>query len=857
MANEDGTRARHAAETGDQGAPNAENAASSRPKRFVTPDWDEWDDASSGDTPDSEAAPARGGRFAAEPEDSAPEGSMTPVAARGRFSIDEAVGPAWPDRAPTAARSDPPAWPTPTVGVEKPAPPEPPAPGRARHSWVDESSATAPDTTREQVAIEPEPVGSDVTDSDPGAWRAIPVETVPGASRAAQSPALSDKRRREAPALPTTPQPLSPAERREALAARERAGRSVAPGSVPDDDWTGAPLPASAVPPPAAGQAPTPIAVQEGAAPVAHRAYVRPPEESEDEDTLWLSRKPSSRAAEPAPADEPTPAGAITPVSASLPRPTQAALTSPAPVRTAPATLASATPTPAARIPTTTTPTTPVPSTPTPATAVPSTPTPVSTTTVTPAPVAPVPTAATPSFIPPAATPAVNSLEAPAPALPADRTEPGTGKAETAPARTKPRGLRRIWRRRPFQIGAAALILAVALVAGFLVWANRDKPSAAANSQTAAALIQHLVAPSDLGGVGPGQWTEQKTESTVTQDSPAPLCFVASPDLPTPTAQAQRKLSATGASLLHRIASYATPAEASQVYAQRLTQLGQCSNIPVYLSGGATITSLGDDAVGVTAVIQDPTAQFHTVILVRTGTMVLTYDVAQAGTAITYDRILSVAATTVKAVCSPANGSCSATPTATTGMPPNSAVPGWLTVSDLPRITTGMGRWNATSPKTTVTSAGSACENLTLATVAGPNQRRQRTYLLTEDTKVPKDFGLDEVVLDFDTPDAAATFATLLKTSIAACPGRTATAKLGNTGDITASGATGQAVTGFWRTLTQSTNPTTTFVFRVGVATVGTRVVYLLATPSATFDFTDTDWATITSRAGQRATQGG
>src|SRR5664279_4740921 len=98
--------------------------------------------------------------------------------------------------------------------------------------------------------------------------------------------------------------------------------------------------------------------------------------------------------------------------------------------------------------------------------------------------------------------------------------------------------------------------------------------------------------------------------------------------------------------------------------------------------------------------------------------------------------------------------------------------------------TSGMGRWNATSPKTTVTSAGSACENLTFATVAGPNQRRQRTYLLTEDSKVPKDFGLDEILLDFDTPDAAAAFAAQLKTSITACPSRTATAKLGNTAAV-------------------------------------------------------------------------
>jgi len=610
---------------------------------------------------------------------------------------------------------------------------------------------------------------------------------------------------------------MSPAERREALAARERAGRSVAPGSVPDDDWTGAPLPASAVPPPAVGQAPTAISIQEGDAPVAHRAYARPSDDSEDEDTLWLSRRPSSRAAEP----EPAAAGIATPVSAGSSATRATTPDPPAPIVKPPSFIA---------------------------------PVGQSTTDSVQAP-------ATAAWLEPAGvtTGPTALVEQPAPTygVPSEEAEPGTVPAETAPARTKRAGVRHLWRRRPIQIGAAALVLTIALVSGFLVWANRGTPSAAASSQTAAALVERLVSPSQLNGVGPGQWTEQKTESTVTQDSAAPLCFVASPDLPTPVAQAQRKLSATGASLLHRITSYATSAEASQVYAQRLTQLGQCSNIPVYLTNGATISSLGDEAVGVTAVIQDPTAQYHTVILIRTGSMILTYDVAQASTPVTYESVLAVAGTTVSAVCSSAGGGCSATPTAITGMPPNSAVPGWLTVSDLPRISTGMGRWNATAPKTTVTSQGSACENVTFSNVAGPNQRRQRTYLLTEDTKVPKDFGLDEIILDFDTPDAAAAFATQLKTSITACPARTATAKLGNTGDIAATGANGQAVTGFWRTLTQSTNPTTTFIFRVGVASVGTRVIYLLATPSSTFDFTDADWAAATSRAGQRATQGG
>lgn len=719
MTDEDQSRARRAADI-------AADAPVSRPKRFVTPDWDDWDS-------DSPSSPG-----------SAPE--PTTEVGGGRFASDD----------------------TPTQTPSRPSSPSPqPVTGlSARHAWDDASWPGAFET----AAITPVAPSTDAATAN---WHPIPVEPVEGAARAAQSPSLSEKRRREAPALPTTPPPPSPEERREALIGRERSGRSVAPGSRTDDDWTDAPLPASAVPPPAIGQAPAPIVVQEGEAPVAHRAYSRPEGDPEDEDTLWLTRRPTSRAEDAA--------GIETPIS----------------VISAPATLA----------------------------------------------------------MPAAETTVGQSAYDP---VTPTRTSDGTVGDTVDPAGATVTSPTRVpwWRRRLVVIGlVAALILA--LVAGFLVWKNRGGDSSAANSASVTALVNRLVSPEDLATSGLGQWTETKTEATVTQDSPAPLCFVAAPDLPSPDAQVQRKLTATGASLLHRIATYASAADANQVYELRQTQLGACSNIPAYLVSGATVTSLGDSAVATTTVIQDQTAQYHTVVLVRTGSAVITYDLAQAGSPVPYETVLLLAAATVKAVCADAGGSCAASPVATTGVPPTTSIPGWLAVSDLPRVTVGMGRWNAPAPKTTVTSAGSACENVTFATVDGPTQRRQRTYLLTEDTKAPKNFGLDEVILDFATADAATAFATQLKASIGDCTTRTPTAKLGNTGDIQSTGAGGEAITGFWRSLSQSTNATTTYSFRLGVAVVGTRVVYLLANPSPTFDYTDADWATITARAGQRATQGG
>lgn len=769
VADEDSPRARRAAEA-------AADAPASRPKRFLTPDWDDWDDwddAESSATPDNDAettdAPVRGGRFLSDD----PEPAAAPAVV------------------PEPAAEEPPAWPAPSTTE--------PGGRSARHAWSGAAWPESADQTHEQPAVQVTPVSAPTAETRPD-WRPIPVEAAPGAARAAQAPSLGEKRRREAPALPTTPPPPSPEDRHEALVARERSGRSVAPGTRPDDDWTDAPLPASAVPPPAVGQAPAPIVVHEGEAPVAHRAYSRPSGETEDEDTLWLTRRPTSRAAEDQVRDA---ASIATPVSVISAPPVATPIVSPAiPVTVVPSALPPGTPT-----------------------------------------YGPLPTAwPSPVTVTP---PAEATVELPAAAEPV---------AEPVTPPTPPH--RALWRRRPVQIGFAAVIVVIALVAGLLVWTNRGKTTTATNTASVAALVDRLVTAGQLDSLGLGTWAEQKTEPQVTQDSSAPLCFVAAPDLPTPDAQVQRKLTATGASTLNRISSYATAAEATQVYGLRLTQLGACSNIPAYLVSGAKVTSLGDDAVGITAVIQDQTAQFHTVVLVRSGSMVITYDVAQAGAQVAYDKVLPLAATTVTAICKEANGSCSASPTATAGVPPTTSIPGWLAVSDLPRVTVGMGRWNAPAPKTTVSSAGSACENVTFATVAGPNQRRQRTYLLTEDTKAPKNFGLDEVILDFDTPAAATTFANQLKTSIAECPTRTATAKLGTEGAVQATGANGEAITGFWRSLTQSTNATTAYSFRLGVAVVGTRVVYLLANPTGAYDYSDADWTIIVARAGQRATQG-
>lgn len=422
-----------------------------------------------------------------------------------------------------------------------------------------------------------------------------------------------------------------------------------------------------------------------------------------------------------------------------------------------------------------------------------------------------------------------------------------SGSADTSPTR-------------PVWLVPVVLVAVLALVVtlGVVWWNGRaatptQSASTSRSAATAALTESGLVGAAEAALGVPVGWSIDATDSPAPA-TPSPLCLTQVAGMPNPVVSYQRKLTGAPATMLHRADAYASVADATAVAATRLTQLGRCATVPAYLSSGAVISGLGDQAVAVTAVIQDTTPIQHTILLVRTGTVIDVIDVWQPTTAVPVDKVLATAAAVVGKQCQAAGGACVSAPTVAGAPPPSGGLAGWLTVSDLPRITPGFGRWTASEPSTTIRIISSQCENLSFATVPGPTQRRQRTFLLTEDA-VPKGFGLDELLLDFDTPEAATTFAKTVTDNIDTCTSRVPTAKLGAGAPFSGTGTGGEPISGYWRTISQPTSAATTATFRVGVAVVGKRVVYLLLTPSGPYDLSDEAWTAVGLRAAQRATQ--
>lgn len=413
--------------------------------------------------------------------------------------------------------------------------------------------------------------------------------------------------------------------------------------------------------------------------------------------------------------------------------------------------------------------------------------------------------------------------------------------------------------RRPAVLAGLAGVLVVALVIGGVLWNRDDGAPSATTSRIAPdqVTVDQLATPTEAALLGTAGWAESQTLMSIADDSPIPLCLGKSADVPVAAKTVQRTLTASTSTLLHRIDGYAGVTEAERAFSARSAQLGRCSNVPVLITSGLTISGLGDAAVGIRAVLQDPTPIQHVVVVVRTGASIVILDAYEPTNQFAADAVAKLAAAVVARSCATSGGACpTANPTVTPGVPPAGGAAGWLAVADLPRITPGYGRWTAADPSSTIKVTGTQCENVTLADVPGPTARAQRSYVLTEDPKAPQLFGVDQVNLTFPTPAEADGFARTIADNITNCPGRVATAKVSSEADAAGTGAQGEAISVRLRTVVQTTASAQPVKYRVAIVTVGSRVIYLFANSSDSFDFTNAAWTQIAVRAGERATQG-
>ncbi|MCT1460057.1 hypothetical protein M3G03_11010 [Aestuariimicrobium sp. p3-SID1156] len=434
----------------------------------------------------------------------------------------------------------------------------------------------------------------------------------------------------------------------------------------------------------------------------------------------------------------------------------------------------------------------------------------------------------------------------------------GVDELATRPRRSNP------W---PMRLLAGVLVLALAAGAFYLVWQRTMKdgqtitvttsPSTSATPSTPPKVDdQSLMDDQEAGALGGSGWKVVQTLKEVDSSSNFVTCMSVPQGLPNSQATRQRALATSDNSLaaLQRIDNYASEDLAKQAYQQRLAKLSACDDIPVLLVNAHQVAGLTDDSFAMTVEEQRKPSVFHTIVLSRTGTVVTMMDASRNNQALGAKQAVEAITPTIKRLCASADGTCPTDITVSDQVVPPTPIQGWLATSDLPRITQGAGIWSAVKPGT-VTTRGSQCENLTLASVDGPTAREQRSYILDQDDAAPEGFGVDQVRYQFADEKAAGEFATTLGKSIAECAKRSDTAKISDSKTVTTQGQGGVKVVGQVFLVTQKTSQTESVQFRVGVAQAGNRVTYLVSNTRKNFDFSTDSWASVTARAGQRITQ--
>ncbi|MEL4505147.1 hypothetical protein AAEX63_12810 [Luteococcus sp. H138] len=408
-------------------------------------------------------------------------------------------------------------------------------------------------------------------------------------------------------------------------------------------------------------------------------------------------------------------------------------------------------------------------------------------------------------------------------------------------------------------------IIALAMLAFGLGYAYTRKPVVVVTptptptvSKPPVVTEEELLNVKDVAALAPKEtWSAPTTLDKLTPTTLRPACMNSTQGQPNPTLTKQRTLStptASAPSVKHQIDSFATTADAQNAYTARAAQMAACDEVPAWIVGSAKVTGMGDEASAITIAYQNQTAEYHTLLLTRTGTVVHTFDVAQAGKAFSTATLSQAAKLAVNRQCATSGGECAKSPGVGAILPPPSGTPGWLIASDLQRVSPGAGLWTATDT-TNITAKGTTCENIDLASVPGPSKREQRTFLMTQDNAAPRTFGIDEIAYTFRDPRAARAFAGRLNNNLNSCATRQSTAKVGESLTKGAPGDKDIDVTARTLLVQQSLGGSETARFRTAVVLAGHRVIYLVNNPSASYDLGKDKFTQIAVRAGLRSTQ--
>ena len=414
----------------------------------------------------------------------------------------------------------------------------------------------------------------------------------------------------------------------------------------------------------------------------------------------------------------------------------------------------------------------------------------------------------------------------------------------------------------------AAVSAAVLIAGGVFVFSRMTAQSSAGNANPSASEVNSepvnltdtsLLDTSDASLIDPAaSWTITQTITEKGKDTLHKVnCLSSDPMGINTTATLQRTIGTQQddkLALMHQVDAYANEETAKKIYEHRATSLASCSAIPALIAGSSTVTGLGDEVLQM-SVVQEDSAQHHTILLVRTGKVISMLDVARNNSGVDPKSAADALQRPLTTTCETAAGTCPTTPAIAPAAPPAADPHGWLIPNDIPIIAPGHLAWIGSGVKE-VDFPGMGCEGMNLVSEQGPTDRKQRSYVVGSSDEALKGFGITQYRFAFADETAATAFGDLLSENLASCAARSSTAKVTELSPVTTDGSDGPAVTARVFNATQQNSDDAHKPYQLVVARTGAAVSYLVFTPTEENQFTEEQLKNLTIRLGQRTAQG-
>lgn len=385
-----------------------------------------------------------------------------------------------------------------------------------------------------------------------------------------------------------------------------------------------------------------------------------------------------------------------------------------------------------------------------------------------------------------------------------------------------------------------------------------DSPSPSPTPEPEPAEEADLVSNEDLVPIAPAsEWAVISTTTSAAEHLMRPLCLSTMQQDHNPTHSFQRTLGTSGTdklAALHRIDVFANEAAAQAVMDLRVAALSNCTEVAARLVKASTVGGLAEETFQVTIVQEEVPVKYHTVLLTRDGAALQLIDVARDEQAPEAEALAEVLVRPQTRLAEVQAAPGPTTPEVIPTVVPVAEPAGWLTPIDLPRLNPGVGRWTMTAPQP-IDSRGMGCENIELATEAGPTERAKVAYALTQDSGVPERFGIDELLFTFPSPVEAAAFVTKLGANMHSCKDRVNTAEVEELAGVSPRDAEGNTLSARIFKASQAISDTERVHYQTVVAVAGNKVAYTLVTVTPEVQFTPEQLTELANRVTIRASQ--